>query len=52
VAGGVVVYSLGPDRADNKGNLDRSGRLADGTDVGFQLWDVGKRRQALGGGGR
>jgi hypothetical protein len=51
VAGGVVVYSLGPDRADNKGNLDRTGQPAEGTDVGFQLWDVAKRRQAPGGGG-
>jgi serine/threonine protein kinase len=44
VADGVVVYSLGPDRTDNQGKLDRTPSLADGTDLGFQLWDVAKRR--------
>jgi hypothetical protein len=40
---GVVVYSVGPDLADNEGKLDRSGQLGDGVDVGFQLWDADKR---------
>jgi hypothetical protein len=40
---GVVVYSIGPDRTDNQGKLDRTGRPPAGTDVGFQLWDVAKR---------
>jgi serine/threonine protein kinase len=47
---GAVVYCLGPDRTDNQGNLSRSSPPADGTDVGFQLWDVAKRQQPKGGG--
>ena len=43
-ADGVVVYCVGPDRTDNQGDLDRIGRIPDGTDMGFQLWDVGARR--------
>jgi hypothetical protein len=43
-ADGVVVYSLGPDQTDNEGKLDRTGSLTAGVDVGFQLWDVAKRR--------
>jgi hypothetical protein len=51
VAGGVVVYCLGPDGADNQGALDRSAKPPDGTDVGFQLWEVEKRRRPAGGSG-
>jgi hypothetical protein len=43
---GVVIYSCGRDGADNGGVIPRQG-LADDTgyDLGFQLWDVGYRRQ-------
>jgi hypothetical protein len=41
----VVVYSIGPDRADNGGNLARHGQVAPGTDIGIRLWDPAKRRQ-------
>jgi hypothetical protein len=50
-ADGVVVYCVGPDRTDNQGNLARNTAAADGTDVGFQLWDVAKRRRPAGAGG-
>ncbi len=40
---GLVVYSLGPDRQDDGGKLDRTRPGAAGTDVGFQLWDVAGR---------
>jgi hypothetical protein len=42
---GVVVYWLGPDGTDDGGKLDRRNQNAKGTDQGFQLWDVGQRRQ-------
>jgi hypothetical protein len=42
---GVVIYSIGPDEEDNGGNLDREHPTKSGTDLGFQLWDVNKRRQ-------
>jgi hypothetical protein len=48
-ADGVVLYSVGPDRTDNQGNLVRFAP-ADGHDFGFQLWDVAKRRKPTGGG--
>jgi hypothetical protein len=42
---GVVIYSVGKDGEDNGGNVD-SGKTNDpGTDIGFRLWDVAKRRQ-------
>jgi hypothetical protein len=42
----VVIYSIGPDDVDNGGKIDRQypGK-SEGTDIGFQLWDVNKRRQ-------
>jgi hypothetical protein len=40
---GVVVYSVGPDLADDNGNLSY-GQPQPGEDVGFRLWDVGRRR--------
>jgi hypothetical protein len=43
---GIVIYAVGPDGVDNQATLDRTGRTPDGTDVGFQLWDVAKRRKA------
>lgn len=42
---GLVIYSVGPDRADDAGKLDRKGPGAAGTDFGFQLWDAERRRQ-------
>jgi hypothetical protein len=43
--GRVVVYSVGPDGVDNSGQWDRSKPFANGTDLGFVLWDVDQRRQ-------
>jgi hypothetical protein len=42
---GWVVYSIGPDGADNGGKLDRRNPVAPGTDFGFRLWDMAQRRQ-------
>ncbi len=41
---GVLVYSIGPDRVDNGGNLDDNPQKQ-GTDWGFRFWDVARRRQ-------
>jgi hypothetical protein len=41
---GVVVYSIGPDGEDNGGTFDKDPNKQ-GTDVGFRLWDVPRRRQ-------
>jgi hypothetical protein len=41
----VVIYSIGPDRIDNGGLVNRENFQAMGFDVGFQLWDVSQRRQ-------
>jgi hypothetical protein len=49
-ADGVVVYSVGPDGADDQGKLDRTWQPPDGTDAGFRLWDSAKRRRPPGGG--
>jgi hypothetical protein len=46
LADGVVIYSVGPDREDNGGKLDRQNPTASGTDFGFQLWDMAQRRQS------
>jgi hypothetical protein len=46
-ADGVTVYSVGPDGIDDGGKIDRSKPLGPGTDLGFRLWDVKARRQAL-----
>ena len=43
---GVVIYTVGPDLTDNGGNLSAAIPPADGTDIGFRLWDVPKRGQA------
>lgn len=43
---GVVVYSLGPDGQDNGGTLSGGDWPADGSDVGFRLWDSARRRQS------
>jgi hypothetical protein len=43
---GVVVYCLGPDGKDDGGLINREGDpTKPGFDLGFQLWNVGKRRQ-------
>jgi hypothetical protein len=45
LADGVVIYSVGPDRTDDGGNLNRKDPTAAGADLGFRLWDVKARRQ-------
>jgi hypothetical protein len=42
---GLVVYSVGPDGHDDGGTLDWRNPKRPGTDLGFRLWDVDKRRQ-------
>jgi hypothetical protein len=45
-ADGLIIYSVGPDQIDNDGIIDRENPSATGTDLGFQLWDIYRRRQA------
>ncbi len=40
-----IVYSLGPDETDNGGFLNRINPVANGSDLGFQLWNPERRRQ-------
>jgi hypothetical protein len=40
----VVVYSVGPDGQDNDGNVFWN-PCRPGTDIGFRLWDINRRRQ-------
>jgi hypothetical protein len=42
---GLVIYSIGPDGQDNQGNINREDITAVGADLGFQLWEVSRRRQ-------
>jgi hypothetical protein len=42
---GVVIYSVGLDGKDDGGNLNRDRPMDPGTDLGFRLWDVARRRQ-------
>jgi hypothetical protein len=42
---GLVIYSVGPDKEDDLGNIDRKHLKAPGTDLGFRLWDPAQRRQ-------
>jgi hypothetical protein len=42
---GVVIYSVSSDGVDNGGNIDWEKPNLPGTDIGFRLWDVAKRRQ-------
>lgn len=44
-AEGLAIYSVGPDRKDNGGLIDRQNPVKPGTDLGYRLWDVAKRRQ-------
>ena len=46
VADGLIVYSIGVDGSDDGGNLSRSSATPPGTDLGFRLWDAGRRRPA------
>jgi hypothetical protein len=43
---GLVIYSVGPDGADNGGTLDRQKPTRPGSDIGFRLWDVSARRRS------
>jgi hypothetical protein len=42
---GVVVYSIGPNRTGDVDTLSRWDSNRKGTDLGFRLWDVTRRRQ-------
>jgi hypothetical protein len=44
---GVVVYSIGPDGTDDGGSFETLNAFLPGTDIGFRLWDVDKRRQTV-----
>jgi hypothetical protein len=45
MADGVIVYSVGPDGKDNGGAINRGKPTAEGTDLGFRLWDAAARRK-------
>jgi hypothetical protein len=45
-ATGLVVYSVGFDRADGGGHLDNKNVKKPGTDLGVRLWDVDRRPRA------
>jgi hypothetical protein len=40
---GIVIYSVGLDRIDDGGRLDRKDAEAANTDIGFQLWNADRR---------
>jgi hypothetical protein len=42
---GIVIYSVGLDGMDNGGAIHIANPMASGSDVGFRLWDVKRRRQ-------
>ncbi len=42
---GVSFYSVGVDRRDDGGKYSPVNRIGLGADVGFRLWDPGRRRQ-------
>jgi hypothetical protein len=42
---GVVVYSIGPHGKDHGGKMDFHNIMAEGTNLGFRLWDATRRRQ-------
>ncbi|HEX5273147.1 MAG TPA: hypothetical protein VFW33_21775 [Gemmataceae bacterium] len=42
---GVIVYSVGPDGIDDGGDRKTLNTHKDGTDIGFRLWDVDRRRR-------
>jgi hypothetical protein len=41
---GLMIYSVGVDRSDDGGMIDRKDPTRKGADLGFQLWEVAKRR--------
>src|SRR5207302_3333920 len=43
---GLVIYSVGQNHLDDGGKIDRHHPSDRATDVGFRLWDDGRRRQA------
>jgi hypothetical protein len=45
VADGLLIYSTGPDKADDGGTFRRNERPQPGTDWGMKVWDLPKRRQ-------
>jgi hypothetical protein len=45
LADGVIVYSVGPDGRDDGGAMNRDKPTAEGTDLGFRLWDAAARRR-------
>jgi hypothetical protein len=45
LADGVVIYSIGFDKQDNQGNLNRERPHDAGADLGMRLWDPARRRQ-------
>jgi hypothetical protein len=46
LADGVVLYSIGQDGTDDGGNLAEGANfLKPGTDLGFRMWNVDRRRQ-------
>ncbi len=40
----LVIYAIGPDRTDNGGQIEEAQGTA-GSDIGFRLFDVARRRQ-------
>jgi hypothetical protein len=42
---GVVIYSIGFDKKDDQGHIDRDRPIEPGVDLGFRLWNPGARRQ-------
>lgn len=42
---GVKAYSVGNDKVDDGGNINRDRPLEKGTDFGFRLWHAERRRQ-------
>jgi hypothetical protein len=42
---GILIYSVGVDRVDDGGKVDRQSSGGKGEDVGCRLWDVQSRRQ-------
>jgi hypothetical protein len=45
LADGVAIYSIGFDKQDNEGNINRNRPEEAGTDLGVRLWDPARRRQ-------
>lgn len=41
---GILVYSVGPDKTDDGGKLNRANPMAPSIDYGFELWDRPLRR--------